>query len=141
MQNSSQEESSNSAPTRNQGNHEVSLVDESELLKPLNCLVEAAQRKIALTYSTQGPVIKEEPVTGPDNMVHNYEGNTTVSLNDKNVTVSLPPVRRRARKSHGNNAKSGEPEISAQALVDTSATRNETRLTPLWFYLVASTNL
>ncbi|KAM0951784.1 putative E3 ubiquitin protein ligase DRIP1 [Dioscorea sansibarensis] len=89
----------------------------------------------------QGPVIKEEPVTGPDNMVHTHEHNTTVTLNDKNVTVSMPPVRRRARKSHGNHAKSGEPEISAQALVDASATRNEARLTPLWFYLVASTNL
>ena len=142
MQNSSQEESSsNFAPTRNQDDHKESLVDESELLKPLNCLVEAAQRKIALTYSMQGPVIKEEPVTGPDNMVHTHEHNTTVTLNDKNVTVSMPPVRRRARKSHGNHAKSGEPEISAQALVDASATRNEARLTPLWFYLVASTNL
>ncbi|KAJ0982405.1 hypothetical protein J5N97_010660 [Dioscorea zingiberensis] len=119
-----EDSSSNSLPIRDQDDNEESLSDNSE-----------------------DPAIKEDQINSPDNAVHTQEGTVMDSPHgqeiqgDKHVTDSSTPVRARATRSRGTNQRRSEPEISAQALVDAAAAvRNERRITPMWFYLEASTD-
>ena len=117
-------------------------MDKAELWKPLNCLVEAANRTRGLKSGPPSPSIKTEQ----SNVDRDNEGdlhkakvrehpNKLKVHDDKNGDGSshLPPVvvrrRRRKRRDLGT---------STQALIDAASATRERRTSPIWLSLVPS---
>ncbi|KAL4352717.1 hypothetical protein GQ457_06G028990 [Hibiscus cannabinus] len=119
-----------------------------DLWKPLNCLVEVANRTKSFKSSSQGSDSKLEP-----NHVSNVEAQMCKSKDkedrckskvedDKNIagpgmskTVTPKKLRRIRRKRASGFGDSG---ISPQAVLDASGPKHERRMGPVWFSLVAS---
>lgn len=138
-QNLGNAEASNRTPNRESENGEEPYADKSELWKPLNCLVEAANRTRALKSGPSSPRIKAD-----QNSAHeDNKNNVTNSMiqddtNDEGVngSGSMAPVIRRRRRRRRD--VTGKPTI--QALIDaTRATAPcERRLGPIWLSIVPS---
>ncbi|KAK8711625.1 hypothetical protein V6N13_146900 [Hibiscus sabdariffa] len=119
-----------------------------DLWKPLNCLVEVANRTKSFKSSSQGSDSKLEP-----NHVSNVEAQMCKSKDkedrckskvedDKNIagpgtseTLTPKKLRRIRRKRASGFGDSG---ISPQAVLDASGPKHERRMGPVWFSLVAS---
>ncbi|KAF3436210.1 hypothetical protein FNV43_RR23302 [Rhamnella rubrinervis] len=90
-----------------------------DLWKPLNCLVEVANRTKSFKPNSQGPDNKVEP---------------------KNVIDNEPPIVK--PKSFEGSAKresaSEESRISPQSVLDAASIRHERRIGPVWLSLIAS---
>ncbi|ONK64973.1 uncharacterized protein A4U43_C07F32060 [Asparagus officinalis] len=106
--------------------------DKSELWKPLNCLVEAANRTKAVKSSPHNFGIKEELITnGTDNEVYIDKIKVRESPNksriqeENNTKVSVRRLRGQKKR-----------ENSAQALIDAAAATRERRNSPIWLALV-----
>ncbi|XAR58602.1 hypothetical protein NMG60_11014070 [Bertholletia excelsa] len=119
-----------------------------DLWKPLNCLVEVANRSKSSKYTSQGSIAKSEPLhaadsEGPVRKTKVKEHQTKCRLQEKkgNIDpVSLDSVKpkklRRIRPKKA--AASMELGISPQAVLDAASARGERRMGPIWFSLVAS---
>ncbi|KAK1296562.1 E3 ubiquitin protein ligase DRIP2 [Acorus calamus] len=127
------------------GNGEESYHDKTELWKPLNCLVEAANRK-APRFSSRSPVAKREQINGPDTDAFTPKTKAKEHIikpkiqDDKNG--SLPEASglvksKRFRISRKRAAR--ELIVSTQAMLDAGA-KCDRRVMPIWFTLVASTD-
>jgi len=141
LQNSSNAEPSNHTSNKDLENGGESFLDKAELWKPLNCLVEAANRTRGLKSGPPSPPIKAEQSNDPDNEGELHKGkirehpNKLKVQDDKNYDGSshMPPVvvrrRRRKRRDLGT---------STQALIDAARATRERRTSPIWLSLLPS---
>ncbi|XP_020091973.1 E3 ubiquitin protein ligase DRIP2-like isoform X2 [Ananas comosus] len=145
-QNNLDPETSNQAFNKDTENGRESYMDKAELWKPLNCLVEAANRTKALRSSPQRPIVKEEQINESDNGVMIHKSKFKEHLNkskaqiDRNGSDSVVPPSAKPKKLQGLSRKRREIDTSAQALLDAASTQRDRRTSPVWFSLVASTN-
>ncbi|KAE7997732.1 hypothetical protein FH972_002337 [Carpinus fangiana] len=119
-----------------------------DLWKPLNCLVEVANRTKSFKSNSQGSDAKLEPMQANES-----EGRVRKSKikevkrklkveDEKNITDPVssetvkPKMLRRVRRKRENI--SGESCVSPQAVLDAAGAKHERRLGPVWFSLVAS---
>ncbi|WOK99399.1 E3 ubiquitin-protein ligase [Canna indica] len=121
------------------------LQDKAELWKPLNCLVEAANRTKSFRSSTQNSFIKAEQkdVLGSEvniNKTKVVEHHHKSKVQDeKNGSVQMPSMMVKARKMIGVSQKRrSHANTSAQTLHDAANAQTDRRITPLWLSLVAS---
>ncbi|XP_024023745.1 E3 ubiquitin protein ligase DRIP2 isoform X2 [Morus notabilis] len=119
----------------------------TDLWKPLNCLVEVANRTKSLKSNSQGSDNKVEPTQDADNehqlrrpkMKENKRKSKVED--EKNIDpVSSEPAQpkklRRVRRKR--EAAFGESRISPQAVLDAASGKHDRRIGPIWFSLVAS---
>ncbi|XP_020258261.1 E3 ubiquitin protein ligase DRIP2-like, partial [Asparagus officinalis] len=114
--------------------------DKSELWKPLNCLVEAANRTKAVKSSSQSSDIKEEQINGADSevvldkvKVKEHPSKPKIQ-EDNNNNTSTSSVKVRAQRLQRKRKR--DLENSAQALVDAASATHEGRNCPIWLALV-----
>ncbi|MQL80755.1 hypothetical protein Taro_013207, partial [Colocasia esculenta] len=146
---SKRQSSSNVEPSDYRPSKELDIrvdpsVDKTEMWKPLNCLVEAANRTKSLKFSGQNLVIKSGQTIGPENEVdthrnHPHKGKLQY---DKNNSEPTTPVLTKARRMHGvgrkRAASSRELGTSTQALLDAANVKHERRISPIWFSLISA---
>lgn len=125
--------------------------DKSDLWKPLNCLVEAANRTKSTKYN--GPQMlaaKMEQQNGPDSEMNAHKSmrkehylikHKVQEENNNNATNS---VSAKTKKSIGSSRKRAastkDASSSAQALVDASSVRRERGTGSIWLSLIASSD-
>ncbi|URE01272.1 E3 ubiquitin protein ligase [Musa troglodytarum] len=121
------------------------LQDKAELWKPLNCLVEAANRTKTSRSSMQNLVTKAEQRHVPDNKVNinktRVEEHPCKSevKDEKNDSDQLLPVTVKAKRLQGVSKKRRNLKSSVQILPDAANAQSDRRMiTPLWFCLVAT---
>lgn len=119
-----------------------------DLWKPLNCLVEVANRTKSFKSNSQGSDAKLEPI-----QANEIEGRVRKSKikevkrkskveDEKNIANPVysetvkPKILRRVRRKR--ERAFGESCISPQAVLDAAGAKHERRLGPVWFSLVAS---
>ncbi|KAA3459329.1 E3 ubiquitin protein ligase DRIP2 [Gossypium australe] len=119
-----------------------------DLWKPLNCLVEVANRTKSFKSNSQGSDSKLEPSCVPTIEAHtckskHREDKCKTKLEDERTsagpatseTVTPKKLRRVSRKRASGFGDSG---ISPQAVLDAAGPKHERRIGPVWFSLVAS---
>lgn len=143
--NSSSPEMSSYGYNRDLENVAEIYMNKSELWKPLNCLVEAANRTKVVKSSPQIPAIKAEQSNGIENGNHLYrtkiqEHPSKLKVQgDENNSVSKSTAMVKARRMHGVSRKRKEQAPSAQAVLDASDAAFERRMCPVWLSLLSST--
>ncbi|KAG6403028.1 hypothetical protein SASPL_135243 [Salvia splendens] len=114
--------------------------------KPLNCLVEAANRTKSSKFSMQGVVSKSEAPNSHDNEGPNKsrskENRQKSKLQDvKNLNNYTPPDSERPkklRKVRQNKTQDfGEFRVPPQAVLDAAGAKFDRKNHPIWFSLVA----
>nr|DAD36667.1 TPA_asm: hypothetical protein HUJ06_007308 [Nelumbo nucifera] len=119
----------------------------ADLWKPLNCLVEVANRTKSFKFNSHGSVAKSEPDSVPDSEVAMPKAKVRQQVHkskvqDKNSTTPAPPGSGKPRKLHGIVRKRGSASrdlgMSAQAVLDAGGLKRDRRVGPIWFSLVAS---
>ncbi|OAY84933.1 E3 ubiquitin protein ligase DRIP2 [Ananas comosus] len=134
---------SNGEPS-NHVNGSQLFAERSELWKPLNCLVEAANRTKSLKSGPQSPNIKDEQLNGPDTDGHIHrakvrEHSQKSKVQDgKNGSVFTPAATFRAKRAQGISRKRRERGASAHSLLGAAAAHGQRRFNPIWFSLIAS---
>jgi len=129
-------------PNKSRENAKESSKDKSEVWKPLNCLVEAANRTKAVKSSPQSSGLKEEQINGTDNEVHMDKitgrgyANKSKIKEANNDRSPISPAKARAQRLQGR--KKRDLEASSQALVDAAGATRERRTGPIWLCLVPS---
>ncbi|XWS36378.1 hypothetical protein CRYUN_Cryun20dG0079900 [Craigia yunnanensis] len=119
-----------------------------DLWKPLNCLVEVANRTKPFKSNSQSSNSKLEPtrITNSEaqmSKIKHREDKCKIKVEDeKNIadpatseTVTPKRLRRICRKRASGFGDSG---ISPQAVLDATGPKHERRIGPVWFSLVAS---
>ncbi|XP_011621599.1 E3 ubiquitin protein ligase DRIP2 isoform X2 [Amborella trichopoda] len=149
-QNASSGEPSNHACNNDTANVGDQKLGKAGLWKPLNCLVEAANRTKSLESNTAASAIKvedpgspasEEPARKPK--VRGYNHKSKIKEEEKNTgpTQSGPGKGRKAngvaRKRASGSKEKGNKD---QTLFTAACVRWDRRTDPIWFSLVASEN-
>ncbi|XP_043693504.1 E3 ubiquitin protein ligase DRIP2-like [Telopea speciosissima] len=113
--------------------------------KPLNCLVEAANR--TKSFKSQNSVAKSELPSASDSEVHVPKSKVKEQANkskvqDTKTSTVAPPGSGKPRKLHGISRKrasaSRELGMSAQTVLDARGVKRDRRASPIWFSLMAS---
>lgn len=150
-QNSSNAEtSSRLEPEKGAENGAETREGKVDLWRPLNFLVEVANRSKSLKYNTsQGSASKSEPQHTSNNS-EGYIRKTKVKEHgtkskvheEKDSTDPVSPDLVKPKKLRRIRPKkaatSGELGISPQAVLDATCAKGERRIGPIWFSLVAS---
>ncbi|KAK9083514.1 hypothetical protein Scep_029985 [Stephania cephalantha] len=144
---SSAETSNHHTPSKDSENGAETWSGKVDLWKPLNCLVEAANRTKSYKFNSQGSVGKTEQNNAPAREVHAHKtkgrehANRLKVRDEKNDPSQLSPELVKTRKMHRMNRKRPaayrDAIIDAQAVLDTSSIRRDRNATPVWFKLVA----
>ncbi|CAI9774374.1 unnamed protein product [Fraxinus pennsylvanica] len=118
--------------------------------KPLNCLVEAANRSKSSKFTSQGSAAKSEALQSQDNEGHvrktksKEHGQKSILQDGKNSSERSPPDSvkpKKLRKIRQKKAQnSGEFSTSPQTVLDAISIKRERRNNPIWFSLVAADN-
>ncbi|GLT36414.1 hypothetical protein SLA2020_237780 [Shorea laevis] len=145
--------SSSAEPSQPTKNKESETGGESwdgklDLWKPLNCLVEVANRTKSFKSNSQGSDSKLEPASVPNNdaqlgKTKLKEEKSKLKVEDEknnadptpSETVTPKKLRRIRRKRATAFGTSG---ISPQAVLDAASAKRGRRIGPVWFSLVAS---
>ncbi|PSS19068.1 E3 ubiquitin protein like [Actinidia chinensis var. chinensis] len=116
-----------------------------DLWKPLNCLVEAANRTKSSKLSSQdSSPAKSEPANVPDYEVpvpktkvkeHHHKSKVQ---DEKNGTSSLPGLVKRKRLHAADRKNASGRLYSSQAMIGMPGAKQNSRKCPIWFSLVAS---
>jgi len=118
-----------------------------DLWKPLNCLVEVANRTKSFKSNSQGSDAKLEAAQtntegqGRKTKSKEMKCRSKVEV-EKNITdpvsseLGKPKILRRVRRKR--KPAFGESEISLQAVLEAAGAKHERRFGPVWFSLVAS---
>ncbi|CAN4098155.1 unnamed protein product [Withania somnifera] len=119
-----------------------------DLWKPLNCLVEAANRSKSAKFTSQGSIVKSDFLHSFDNEAHvrktkvKRHGLEIKVHDDKNncgpAHLGSDKPKKMRRKSQKKASEFGGFSISPQTVLDAIATKCERRNKPIWFSLVAS---
>ncbi|KAG5603313.1 hypothetical protein H5410_034683 [Solanum commersonii] len=119
-----------------------------DLWKPLNCLVEAANRSKSAKFTSPGSTAKSEYLHSLDNEAHVRKNKvkkhgleTKVQDNRNNsgpAHLGSDKPKKMRRNSQKKASESGGFSISPQTVLDAIATKCERRNNPIWFSLVAS---
>ncbi|CAO2837090.1 unnamed protein product [Amaranthus hypochondriacus] len=139
MQNKKQSSSAKSSNDQVRGEHIKGKVDE---WKPLNTLVEAANRSKFSKSNVQGPSHAKEEPSGEQDVKMNKRkieenGQRTEVQDVKSGVSSVPgPVKRKRMRPSNRNRSSGTIEFSPQVMVN--ETRRNWKDGPVWFSLVAA---
>ncbi|MBA0632060.1 hypothetical protein Godav_000872 [Gossypium davidsonii] len=119
-----------------------------DLWKPLNCLVEVANRTKSFKSNSQGSDSKLEPSCVPTIEAHtckskHREYKCKTKLEDERTSAGpatsetvTPKKLRRVRRKRASGF--GDSGISPQAVLDAAGPKHERRIGPVWFSLVAS---
>lgn len=118
-----------------------------DLWKPLNCLVEVANRSKSSKFTSQGSAAKTETPRAPNIEGHSRKkvkdhGQKSKAKDEKNSpdldpAESMKPKKlRRIRQKKA--AAFGESDVSLQAMLDVADARRERKINPIWFSLVPS---
>ncbi|XP_058105489.1 E3 ubiquitin protein ligase DRIP2 [Magnolia sinica] len=149
-QNPSTAEPSNHSSNKDTDNGGEPVPGKIDLWKPLNCLVEAANRTKSYKFTIQGgSVTKTEQPHAPNTEVHVPKKKAREHVHkskvqdDKNGSIPAPSeqlvkARRLHKISRKRRAASGVLGGSAQALLNASGIRPDRKILPIWFSLVAS---
>lgn len=147
MQSSFPAETSQTLPNKETENGAEPWEGKLDLWKPLNCLVEVANRTKSAKSNSQGSDNKVEANLIVDN-VHQArrskikENKRKSKVEDEKKTDSVHPVtvkpKRVRRVRLKREAAFGESMISPQAVLDAGSAKHERRIGPIWFSLVAS---
>ncbi|XP_042392706.1 E3 ubiquitin protein ligase DRIP2-like isoform X1 [Zingiber officinale] len=141
-----QASSNSKTPYNNANKHtengDKAIQDNGELWKPLNCLVEAANRTKSFRSTPQNPIIKAEKKELSDGdtnrnktiMEHLHDFKAQDQKNDNFQTVRM---KVKARSLKAVNQKKSNLANSTQTLPDAFNARSDKRITPLWFSLIA----
>lgn len=148
MQNNFNAGTSNLASSKNGENGDEPSADKTELWKPLNCLVEAANRTKTLNSDDQGSVPKTEQINFTEVEENAAQRNKAREhlqkpkmLDDKNSnyhTTALSKTRRVNGAGRKRAAASREFETSAQALLCGTSVKRERETSPIWFSLISA---
>ncbi|KAF5738895.1 E3 ubiquitin protein ligase DRIP2-like [Tripterygium wilfordii] len=119
-----------------------------DLWKPLNCLVEVANRSKSFKSNSQGPETKLESLNLPDNegrvrktktKENKHNANAEEEKNNALPASSEAVEHKKLRRIRRKRAVApGDPGITSQAVLDAASSRQEKRSGPVWFSLVAS---
>ncbi|KAG0470819.1 hypothetical protein HPP92_016925 [Vanilla planifolia] len=144
-QSSSNVEANSSTPSNGSLNGRERSVEKSELWKPLNCLVEAANRTKGVKANPHDSIIKVEQSNGlSDVRVHKAKVRDHLIKSkyqeDENNGVPTSPVGVKARKMQSLIRKRKEVGPSVQAMVDATDAARERRLSAIWLSLVSSSD-
>ncbi|XP_051120494.1 E3 ubiquitin protein ligase DRIP2-like isoform X1 [Andrographis paniculata] len=137
------EPSNNPTPDKGKENGSEHRDGKYDLWKPLNCLVEAANRSKPSKYSLQGSRIKSEELNsfdGNDFLSRFKEPKKKAKVKDEK-NRSPPPESERPKKVRKPRQKAqdfGELRIPPQAVLDAASAELGKRNCPIWFSLVAS---
>lgn len=117
-----------------------------DLWKPLNCLVEVANR--TKSFKSQGSDAKLEPMQVNESkgqvrkskikeIIHKSTAEDEMNISvPASSEILKPKIFRRVRRKREPNF--GESGISPQAVLDAAGAKHKRRLGPVWFSLVAS---
>lgn len=119
-------------------------VYKSELWRPLNCLVEAANRTKCIKSNLQTPTIQVEKTNGPNNESHIQrtkfrEHSNKIKVKDEknnHISTSLATVKCRRMQCISRKRKDQGP--SAQAVLDVADAARERKICPVWLSLHSS---
>ncbi|KAJ8558125.1 hypothetical protein K7X08_004891 [Anisodus acutangulus] len=145
LNSSSAEPSSHPTPDKETENGSEQWEGKVDLWKPLNCLVEAANRSKSSKFTSQGSTAKSEGLYSHDREGHvrkpkvKEHGQKLKIKDDNNVDpapeFNKPKKSRRIRQKKASIF--GEFNISPQTVLDATTARCERRIYPIWFSLVA----
>ncbi|CAN4112846.1 unnamed protein product [Withania somnifera] len=147
LNSSSVEPSSHPAPDKETESGSEQWEGKVDLWKPLNCLVEAANRSKSSRFTSQGSIVKSETLYSHDREGHvrKYqvkEHGQKLKIKDYNNGDPAPPAFNKPKKSRRIRPKKasvfGAFNSSPQTVLDASTARCERRIYPIWFSLVAS---
>ncbi|KAK3031685.1 hypothetical protein RJ639_035053 [Escallonia herrerae] len=134
---SSAEPSSHPADTNETENGVESWKGKADLWKPLNYLVEVANRSKSSKFSSQGSAAKSEPHARKNKV---KEHGQKFRVQDEKNSINPGPsesVKPRKRRRQMKAEAFGESTVSPQAVVEAGVER---KMNPVWFSLVASNN-
>lgn len=146
-QNSVSAEPSNHISNKDSDNGAEQWPVKSDVWKPLNCLVEAANRTKTCNFTKQGgSAIKEEKIDDLDDEVHVHKSKIRAHLHkqkvedDKNDAIPTPSGLTKARRMNGTRRKKATTnrELSSQTMLDAAGVKNMRRISPIWLSLVPS---
>lgn len=114
--------------------------------RPLNCLVEAANRSKSSRFMPQGSAIKSEPSHVADIDVHVRktkfkDHGHKLKVQDEKTNSSPTPESEKPKKLRRIRKKApafGDFSIFPNAVIDNASAKFERRINPIWFSLVAS---
>uniref|UniRef100_A0A0D9VWK2 RING-type domain-containing protein n=1 Tax=Leersia perrieri TaxID=77586 RepID=A0A0D9VWK2_9ORYZ len=135
---SSNAEASNRSSNKDTEGGRKEVADKTdELWRPLNCLVEAANRTKSLRSSSQSQIVKKEqlsdsPGSTSFNKTKSREHVHKSQIEDDKKDV---PLLKRKNQRTGRRRELHAPSDSKP---DAAATQNERKFTSIWFSLVAS---
>ncbi|KAM1234591.1 E3 ubiquitin protein ligase DRIP2-like [Malus sylvestris] len=118
-----------------------------DLWKPLNCLVEVANRTKSFKSNSQGSenkvepghVIASEPQVRKSKNKENKHKLKVEGEKNSNYPASPETVKpKKLRRIRRKRESFGESSISPQAVLDAAIGKHERRAGPIWFSLVAS---
>ncbi|KAM3326108.1 E3 ubiquitin protein ligase DRIP2 [Capsicum chacoense] len=147
LNSSSTEPSSNPTPDKETENGSEQWDGKVDLWKPLNCLVEAANRSKSSRFTSQGSTAKSEGLYSHDREGHVRktkvkQNGQKSKIKDDNNGDPAPPDFDKPKKSRRICKKKasafGEFNISPQTVLDGTTARCERRIYPIWFSLAAS---
>ncbi|KAK3036872.1 hypothetical protein RJ639_031490 [Escallonia herrerae] len=134
---SSAEPSSHPAATNETENGVESWKGKADLWKPLNYLVEVANRSKSSKFSSQGSAVKSEPHARKNKV---KEHGQKFRVQDEKNSINPGPsgsVKPRKLRRQMKAEAFGESTVSPQAVVEAGVER---KMNPVWFSLVASNN-
>lgn len=145
---STAEPSTHSLPDKETKNGSEAWEGKVDLWKPLNCLVEVANRSKSSKFSLQGSAGKSEQLHSVENEGNarktkmKEHGHKSKIQEDKNANETTPQESERPKKFRRIRQKKapafGEFNVSPQAVLDGASARCEKRANPIWFSLVAA---
>ncbi|XP_017252477.1 E3 ubiquitin protein ligase DRIP2 [Daucus carota subsp. sativus] len=115
----------------------------ADLWKPLNFLVEVANRSKSSKSTSQEPASKSEPTNVAKTKGLSFR-NKRKTKDKRNSTGLNPPESERQNLLSLGQKKadtSGKSNVSLQAVLDANSIRHDRRLSPVWCSLVASKDL
>ncbi|XP_060181010.1 E3 ubiquitin protein ligase DRIP2-like isoform X3 [Lycium barbarum] len=147
LNSSSAEPSIHPTPDKETENGSQQWEGKVDLWKPLNCLVEAANRSKSSRFASQGSTAKLEGLHSHDREGHVRktkvkEHGQKLKIKDGNNGDPAPPEFDKPKKSRRIRQKKasafGEFNISPKTVLDATTSGCERRIYPIWFSLVAS---
>ncbi|KAL6210640.1 hypothetical protein ACLB2K_015872 [Fragaria x ananassa] len=119
--------------------------DGKDLWKPLNCLVEVANRTKSLKPNSQGSERVEPAISPSETQVRKFkskENKQKSKVDDEKNNIHPPSPEtnkpKKLRRVRQKREASGEPSVTPQAVLDAASGKPERRVGPIWFSLVAS---